>query len=128
MSSYNEEPARRQPPGDISWPALAERVISDLTHVIRVEIELFGNSLIPIFSDLTDRVVAGLIAGFVMLAGGVTLLAALIMLLHQWLPWWQSLAISGGAAILAGYILTRFAVRPHHRLHEGADSSVKEIS
>lgn len=116
MTPRQEDPVHRQPPGEISWPELAERVISDLTHVIRVEIELFRNSLIPIFSDLTDRVVAGLIAGFVMLAGGVTLLVALIMLLHEWLPWWQSLAISGAAAILAGYLLTRFAMRSasHH--------------
>lgn len=120
MNPPHEDPVRRQPPGDITWTELAERVIGDLTHVIRVEIELFGNSLPPIFSDLTDRVVAGLIAGFVMLAGGVTLLAALIMLLHQWLPWWQALAISGVAAILAGYILTRFATRSasHHESHD----------
>ncbi|MGC1678557.1 MAG: phage holin family protein [Candidatus Binataceae bacterium] len=120
MNPHHEEPVRRQPPGDITWAELAERVIGDLTHVIRVEIELFRNSLTPIFSDLTDRVVAGLIAGFVMLAGGVTLLAALIMLLHQWLPWWQALAISGAAAILAGYILTRFATRSasHHESHD----------
>ncbi|MFZ0660653.1 MAG: phage holin family protein [Candidatus Binataceae bacterium] len=123
MTSPHTSPTpARQPPGDITWPELAERVISDLTHVIRVEIELFRNSLIPIFSDLTDRVVAGLIAGFVMLAGGVTLLAALIMLLHQWLPWWQSLAISGAAAILAGYILTRFATRPAS--HDEKDGGV----
>jgi hypothetical protein len=122
MNPPHEDPVRRQPPAEITWPELAERVISDLTHVIRVEIELFRNSLIPIFSDLTDRVVAGLIAGFVMLAGGVTLLAALIMLLHEWLPWWQSLALSGAAAILAGYLLTRFAIRSasHHESNDDA--------
>lgn len=126
MNPQHEVPVRRQPPGDITWAELAERVIGDLTHVIRVEIELFGNSLTPIFSDLTDRVVAGLIAGFVMLAGGVTLLAALIMLLHQWLPWWQALAISGVAAILAGYILTRFATRSasHHESHDTESGGV----
>lgn len=105
----------RSPSGDISWPVLAERVIDDLTHVIRAEIQLFENSLIPLFTDLTDRVVAGIIAGFAMLAGGVAMLAALIMLLRQWLPWWQSLAIGGAAAFIAGFALSRFAGRAASR-------------
>lgn len=120
----------REASGNISWPELAQRVVEDLTRVIRVELELFEDSLVPIFSGVLDRVVASLIAGFAMLAGGVTLLAALIMLLHQWLPWWQSLAISGVAAILVGFMLTRFATRSasHHESHIGADQSgAKEV-
>ncbi|HVA77280.1 MAG TPA: phage holin family protein [Candidatus Binataceae bacterium] len=118
-----EHQPSRPDSGDIGWPVLAERVIDDLTRVIRVEIQLFQNSLIPLFTDLTDRVVASLIAGFAMLAGGVAMLAAVIMFLRQWLPWWQSLAIGGAAAILAGFVLSRFAARPtDHRDPPGGEN------
>ena len=126
MPAHTGDPAPPHPPGsEVSWPALAERVIDDLTRVIRVEIQLFENSLSPIFSDLTDRVVANLIAGFAMLAGGIVILAALIMFIRQWLPWWQSLAIGGAVAILAGFILRRFAA-PHAGHRDRLDGTAQD--
>ena len=117
MQTNRMDPAAPHPPAsEVSWPELVERVVADLTNVIRAELQLFQNSLVPIFSDLSDRVVADIIAGFAILVGGIVMLAALIAFIREWLPWWQSLAIGGALAVFAGLILRWFAVpRAHHK-------------
>jgi uncharacterized membrane protein (DUF441 family) len=47
----------------------------------------------------------------VMVSGALCLLCASILLLHQWLPWWQAFGIPGLVLLIVG-ILSNAATRP----------------
>ena len=40
-----------------------------------------------------------------MLSGALCILAASILLLHQWLPWWQAFGVIGVTMLVAGSIV-----------------------
>ena len=55
----------------------------------------------------------------VLLCGGVCILCAAILLLHQWLPLWQAFGLAGVGILLIGiatYAIRKPAVRPQFRL------------
>jgi len=93
------------------WSTLLGRMVEDLSRIFQLELRLLESKLTPSLSAMVDRAVAAMVVLFAGAIGGCCLLTALIMLLHQWLPWWQSLAISGGlplaAAVIAYAILNR---------------------
>lgn len=105
-----DAPLDRYPAG-AHWSALAARMLDDVVRIVEAETRLlevnFGRALTAAF----DRAIGQLLGGLMMFLGGACLLAALIMLLHQWLPVWQSLAISGAAAIGGGLAVGRLSAR-----------------
>ncbi|HEY6417554.1 MAG TPA: phage holin family protein [Candidatus Binataceae bacterium] len=86
------------------WTVLFGRMVDDLSRIIEAEIKLFQAGLRPALSGAVDRAIAALVLVLSMAAGSVCLLTAFIILLHQWLPWWQAFAIGGGVAIAIGFI------------------------
>jgi hypothetical protein len=52
-----------------------------------------------------------LITAAVMISGAMCILCASILLLHQWLPWWQAFGIAGVAMLIAG-IVSNVAMKP----------------
>jgi hypothetical protein len=91
------------------WPTLIARVVTDVARVVQTEIRLFQASLNPIFSAAIDRLLGSTIALGAFLAGGLCLLAALVVFLHRWLWWDASLAIAGVVSFVAGYAAARVA-------------------
>ena len=49
-----------------------------------------------------SKTIAPLTIIAVMICGALCILCASILLLHQWLPWWQAFGIAGLAAFLVG--------------------------
>ena len=80
-------------------------MVEDVSRIFQLELRLLENRITPSLTAMVDHVLAGIAVLFAGAIGVVCLLAALIMLLHQWLPWWQSLAIGGGVAVAAGAIV-----------------------
>ena len=110
QGSYEEE---ERADAASTWSTLLGRVVEDLSRIFQLELRLLESKLAPSLSAMVDRAIAAMVVLFAGAIGGGCLLAALIMLLHQWLPWWQSLAITGGvpiaAAVIAYATLTRSA-------------------
>ena len=91
------------------WPTLVARIVADVARIVQTEIRLFQASLNPILSAAIDRLLGSMIALGAVLAGGLCLLAAVVVFLHRWLWWDASLAITGVVSFIAGYAATRIA-------------------
>lgn len=105
-------PGSNTPPGtDADWSTLVGRAIDDVSRIIHSEIGLFETTLRAAVEGQTDYALANLATVAIMICGAVCMLGALILLLHQWLQWWQALAITGGAAFAAGIAIRATAGR-----------------
>jgi len=62
-----------------------------------------------------SNTVARLTIVAVMICGALCILCAAILLLHQWLPWWQAFGIVGLATLVVG-IVTDAALRPQSKV------------
>jgi hypothetical protein len=91
-----------EPPGDSGWPQLVARMMEDIT---RSELGRFEANFSGAVKASTDRAIASLFRLAASLVGGGCLLAALVLLFHNWLPVWLSLAITGGAIVGIGEII-----------------------
>ena len=91
------------------WPTLVARIVADVARIVQTEIRLFQASLNPILSAAIDRLLGSVIALAAVLAGGLCLLAAVVVFLHRWLWWDASLAITGVISFIAGYAAARLA-------------------
>ena len=91
------------------WPTLVARIVADVARIVQTEIRLFQAGLNPILSAAIDRLLGSVIALAAVLAGGLCLLAAVVVFLHRWLWWDASLAITGVISFIAGYAAARLA-------------------
>ena len=90
-------------------PTLVARIVADVARIVQTEIRLFEASLNPILSAAIDRLLGSMIALGAVLAGGLCLIAAVVVFLHRWLSWDASLAIAGIISFIAGYAAARLA-------------------
>jgi hypothetical protein len=81
------------------WTTLAGRMIEDLSRVIQLELQLMEVRITPSLTAMADRAIAGLVILFAGALSGSCLLAALILLLHQWMQWWECFAVGGAVGI-----------------------------
>ena len=88
----------------VEWPTLLGRMIEDLSRVIQLELQLLQARIGPSLTAMVDRAIAGLVILCAGAIGGACLLAALILLLHQWMPWWECLATGGIVAMVCGLV------------------------
>lgn len=86
------------------WPTLLGRMLEDLSRVIQLELQFLEASIALSLMAMADRAIAGLVILFAGALGGSCLLAALILLLHQWMQWWQCFAIGGSVAVACGLV------------------------
>src|SRR5216683_3989918 len=82
------------------WSTLLGRMLEDLSRIIRLELQLLEARLAPSLTGMADRAIATLVILFAGVIGGSCLLAALILLLHEWMKWWQAFAIGGVVTIV----------------------------
>jgi hypothetical protein len=86
------------------WPTLLGRMLDDLTRVLQLELQLAENRIGTSLAAVAGRIVAALVALFAAVFGAVCFIAALILLLHEWMEWWESLAVGGAVILSAGLI------------------------
>lgn len=93
------------------WATLTDRVLDDVSRILRSEIHMFQTSVETAIEARIDRAVVRLAIITAMVFGAICILCAWILLLHQWLPWWQSFGIAG-LSILAGGIVSNAIIKP----------------
>lgn len=103
--------------------ALAIRLLDDIVRIVEAEVKLLEVDFSTALTAALDRAVGRFLGSLFVLIGGGCLLAGLIMLLHEWLPIWQALAITGGSAIAIGFIIAwmsgRIAKKAEKKLVQG---------
>jgi hypothetical protein len=93
-------------------PDLAVRIVSDFGRIIGAEARLLETNIIGAAQALVDRVYLAAILIVIAAAGVVSIIGSIIMLLHQWMPWWQVLGIVGLASIVIASVLRRVLMPP----------------
>jgi len=111
------------------WATLTERALDDLSRIFRSEIHMFQTSVEMAVEAQIDNVVMRLTTITAMVCGALCILCALILLLHQWLPWWQSFGIAGFCLLATG-VVSRATVKsssqlgaPRHEMNHGRSSA-----
>jgi hypothetical protein len=106
-NNHNDETRPSSEPPD--WSVLIGRLADSLSRLMRAEIEFLEkrvtHAVTATISNAALRiaaVVALAIAGWL---GLVCLLIGYILLLHQWLRWWQAVGAGGVTMVLLGLIL-----------------------
>jgi hypothetical protein len=94
------------------WSTLLGRMLEDLSRIIRLELQLLEARIAPSLTGMADRAIAALVILFASVIGGSCLLAAFILLLHEWMKWWQSFAIGGVVALACGFAAYSIIKRP----------------
>jgi len=120
---------------EADWASLLARAIDDLTRIAHSELRLFvaeaktvahdeladiktvahaeAAELKTVLHQETDRVLAFIATGVLMMIGAVCILAAAIQFFHEFmmLPWWQSFGIVGLALFAIAIAFAAFASR-----------------
>ncbi|MBF6570335.1 MAG: hypothetical protein IVW54_15810 [Candidatus Binataceae bacterium] len=94
--------------GDAEWATLLGRMLEDVSRLIELELKLLEARLGRSMIAMTDRAIAGLILLYAGVIGGSCLLAALILLLHERMAWWQCSAIAGIITLVGGLAVYAF--------------------
>jgi uncharacterized membrane protein YqjE len=84
-----------------SWPALIGQLILDFTGLIEAQVHLARASIAPALSEVLNHWLLQIIAGAVALIGLLLMLLAAVLLLHEWLQWWEACAIVGAVCVIA---------------------------
>jgi hypothetical protein len=108
--SKRRAPASGSFGASLEWPTLLDRALEDFERVARLDIQLLEAKLARLLIETIDRSIVHLLGLFIGMLGGSCLLAALLCLLHDWMPWWECFAILGGTiscCALAMYILLK---------------------
>ena len=84
------------------WPTLVGRAVDDITHILRSEAHMMETSMSAALEARLASAIATLTIISVITCGGVCVLCAAILLLHQWLPLWQAFGLAGVGVLLIG--------------------------
>jgi hypothetical protein len=94
-------------PHEAELPELAVRILSDFARITAAEARLLESNIVGAANTLLDRVYIASILIVLAAAGVVALLTSLVLLLHQWTPWWKVLGLVGICAIVVAEVLRR---------------------
>jgi CHASE2 domain-containing sensor protein len=91
------------------WPTLVGRAVDDVTRILQSEAHMLETSMSAALASRLANAIATLTVVAVMLCGGVCVLCAAILLLHQWIPLWQAFGLAGATILLIGIAI--YAIR-----------------
>jgi len=120
MTEKQSHPANRAPATMQDWPTLVGRAVDDVTRILQSEAHMLQTNMGAALETRLASAIATLTIVAVMIGGAVCIVCAAILLLHQWLPLWQSFGIIGGGVLLAG--LVGYAVKRSPATLESAES------
>lgn len=86
------------------WPTLIERVMDDVSRILRSEVHILQAGIGVTLEAQVSNAVAHLIIAALIISGAICILGASILLLHQWLPWWQAFGIAGVVTLLVAFV------------------------
>jgi hypothetical protein len=84
------------------WPTLVGRAADDITRILQTEAHMLQTSMGAALESRLAGAIATLTMVAVMICGGVCILAAAILLLHEWIPLWQAFGLVGVGVLLVG--------------------------
>ncbi len=84
------------------WPTLMGRAVDDVTRILQSEAHMLETSMSAALAARLADATAKLTVLAVMLCGGVCMLCAGILLIHEWLPLWQAFGLSGAIILIIG--------------------------
>jgi hypothetical protein len=84
------------------WPTLVGRAVDDVTRILQGEAHMLETSMSAALATRLANAIATLTVIAVMLCGGVCVLCAAILLLHQWIPLWQAFGLAGVTILAIG--------------------------
>jgi hypothetical protein len=84
------------------WPTLVGRAVDDVTRILQSEAHMLETSMGAALETRLASAIATLTVVAVMICGGVCILCAAILLLHQWLPLWQAFGLAGVSILIVG--------------------------
>lgn len=91
------------------WSELISRLVESLGRIVRTEINFLEDrvkrTLTGVISDVALRIAAVLLLAITGWLGLVCILMSYILLLHQWLRWWQAVGGGGLTIIILGLII-----------------------
>jgi hypothetical protein len=104
MAEKQLPPIDGTPTAYSDWPTLIERAVDDVSRILRSEAQMFQTSMGAALGLQISNTVTHLTMVGVMISGAICILCASILLLHQWLPWWQAFGIAGLATLVVGIV------------------------
>jgi hypothetical protein len=104
-------------------PDLAVRILTDFARIVAAEARLLESNIVGAAQSLLDRVYITSTLIVLAAAGVLALLGSLILLLHQWLPWWQVLGVVGLTAIVVAEVLRRALMPAATASHSAVSAS-----
>jgi len=87
------------------WPTLVGRAVDDVTHILQSEAHMLETNMSAALETRLAGAIATLTVVAVMVCGGVCILSAAILLLHEWLPLWQAFGLAGVGIMLVGIVI-----------------------
>jgi hypothetical protein len=102
------------------WPTLVGRAVDDVSRILQSEAHMLETSMGSALETRLASAIATLTVIAVMISGGVCILCAAILLLHEWLPLWQSFGIVGVGILLIG--IASYAITKPRAVIESAGS------
>ena len=102
MAEKHLSPIDGTPTAYSDWPTLIERAVDDVARILRSEAHMFQTSIAAALEVHVSNTIVHLTIVAVIISGALCILCASILLLHQWLPWWQAFGIAGLATLLVG--------------------------
>lgn len=98
---------------ETDWPSLIARAVDDITRIVHSEFQLLVVGMQAALDEGIDRVLAFVATAILMIGGAASLLAAVVMFLHEYLMllWWQAFGITGLALLAMAIALGAFASR-----------------
>jgi hypothetical protein len=112
MTEKHQLPIDGVEPALADWPTLIERAVDDVSRILRSEVHMLQTSIGTTLQAQISNTLAHLMIVALMISGAICILGAAILLLHQWLPWWQAFGIAGLAMLIVG-IVGNSALKPH---------------
>jgi hypothetical protein len=84
------------------WPTLVGRAVDDVTRILESEAHMLETSMSAALETRLASAIATLTVIVIVSCGGVCILCAGILLLHEWLPLWQAFGLAGVSILLVG--------------------------
>jgi hypothetical protein len=120
MTEKQSHPANGAPGTMQDWPTLVGRAVDDVTRILQSEARILQTNMGAALETRLASAIATLTIVAVMISGAVCIVCAAILLVHQWLPLWQSFGIIGGGILLVG--LASYAITKSPAMQESAES------
>ena len=92
-------------------PALLGRILDDLVRIGEAQTRLFEANIAAALTASLDRALGRAAAAVMYMLGGLCVIGAIILLLHETLTWWQALLSSAGVMFLTGLVIQMIARR-----------------